>query len=183
MTYSRAKVVNNGMGAAGFLCPPGHPSLTYMVEVPRRNDADSYSLTSVLEDPAEFPSAVVKEVRGLLTSAQLVCSEKWVRHVYGYFRNCYSPNGTVRDVTRMVSTGAPEHHLAVLTIREYFPDHQPRLDLIDDPGNGYGARPCTKCGQTVQYEARVDAHVVILPGARWSYNAECPNGGQHEITA
>lgn len=187
MTYSRVKLVNNGMGALGFLCPPGHPNLTHALEAPQRGDVATYALTRALETPGDFPAAVMAEVRALFASAQLVCSEKWVRHVYGYFRNCYSPNGVDRSVVDVTRSGPPEHHLAVLTIREYFPDHQPRLDLIANPGNGYGAWPCTKCGQRVQYEARYDAHAAVNTRqdgtgmTHWSYGVDCPNGGQHEI--
>lgn len=189
MTYSRVKVVNNGMGALGFLCPPGHPHHTYALEAPQRGDKATYPLSRALETPLDFPSAVVSEVRVLFGSAQLVCSEKWMRNVYGYFRGSYSPDGTDRTASHAVSTGRPEHHLAALTVREYFPDHQPRLDLIADPGNGYGSYPCVKCGQRVQYEARHDAHttVTVTPDDRgvnqWDYRTECPRGGQHEITA
>ena len=75
----------------------------------------------------------------------------------------------------------PEHHLGYLCVREYFPDHQPRLNLIADPGHGYGAGTCSKCGQRVQYEARHDALCVVTSGARWRYDPDCPRGGQHEI--
>jgi hypothetical protein len=79
----------------------------------------------------------------------------------------------------------PERHLAVLCIREYFPDHEPRLDLIANPGKGYGSYPCTKCGERVQYEARLDKLAVvttrIVPGEGtvWSRVAECSKGGDH----
>lgn len=80
----------------------------------------------------------------------------------------------------------PNRHLAVLCIREYFPDHEPRLDLIDDPGDGYGASPCVKCGDRVQYEARLDKLCKVTTRmvgmmTHWTRDPECPKGGDHEV--
>lgn len=73
----------------------------------------------------------------------------------------------------------PERHLGYLCVKEYFPEHQPRLDLIADPGKGYGQYPCAKCRKTVQYEAREDALCVIVSGTRWRYLKDCEKGGLH----
>lgn len=70
----------------------------------------------------------------------------------------------------------PERHRAVDYIREFFPDHQPRIDLIIDPGKGYGAYECVKCHTVVQYDPEVDAFAVYR-----SHSADCPEGGRHEI--
>lgn len=81
----------------------------------------------------------------------------------------------------------PGRHLAVLCIREYFPDHEPRLDLIEDPGNGHGGGKCGKCGARVQYEARVDKLCEVTTRVdgtgmtHWTRNPECPKGGDHEV--
>lgn len=81
----------------------------------------------------------------------------------------------------------PARHLAVLTIRQYFPDHEPRLDLIESPGTGYGAHPCTKCGATVQYEAKFDKRAKVdtrVDGkgmTHRTYGTECPEGGDHTV--
>ena len=72
----------------------------------------------------------------------------------------------------------PERHLAVLTVRHYFPDHTPRLDLIADPGKGYGSWPCTKCGERVQYEAKFDK---LARFTDRSDDPGCPQGGDHTI--
>lgn len=82
---------------------------------------------------------------------------------------------------------APERHAAVAYIREHFPAHEPRVDLIENPGKGYGSWPCTKCGEKVQYEAKFDAHTVvstrIIPGegTKWTYITECSAGDNHEV--
>jgi hypothetical protein len=79
----------------------------------------------------------------------------------------------------------PERHLAVLCIREYFPDHEIRHDLIADPGNGYGSWPCMKCGERVQYDAKTDKLAVVTTrtvpgeGTVWSRVTECSAGGDH----
>lgn len=73
-------------------------------------------------------------------------------------------------------------HLGYLAVREYFPEHEPRTDLIENPGKGYGSYPCVKCDQRVQYESRKDAFCVVTSGMRWSYNDVCPaDEGKHEI--
>jgi hypothetical protein len=74
----------------------------------------------------------------------------------------------------------PEHHAGYLAVRRYFPDHQPRLDLIADPQ--YPGGTCAKCGERVQYEARFDALAKVIPGhPRWAYVVDCPKGGRHEV--
>lgn len=79
----------------------------------------------------------------------------------------------------------PARHLAVLMVRKYFPDHVARLDLIDNPGTAYGSRPCTKCGERVQYEAKFDKLAKITTRVdgtgmtHWTYGTECPSGGDH----
>lgn len=81
----------------------------------------------------------------------------------------------------------PERHAAVACIREYFPGHQPRLDLIEDARKRYGNYPCTKCGKPVQYEAKFDALAVVttrVDGSgmtHWTYTTECSAGGKHEV--
>lgn len=81
----------------------------------------------------------------------------------------------------------PERHAAVAFIRTYFPDHTPRLDLILDPGKGYGLYLCTKCGERVRYEAKFDKMTkgdTQVDGAgvkHWTYENGCPQGGDHTV--
>jgi hypothetical protein len=94
----------------------------------------------------------------------------------------------VADVVNVPAPMDPERHAAVACIRQYFPDHTPRLDLIENPGKGYGSYPCDKCGESVQYEAKFDALAVVstrLAGSgitQWSYKTDCDKGGNHEVT-
>jgi hypothetical protein len=221
--YKPLYVINkDGDGCGNFLCPPGHPNFLYTAYGyyggRRKADPDSVSsLTSLIENEyGDVPEPVQARAQQIMADARLVYSERWVRSVYGYFRNSYAPPSGSRDVSDAVSTGkvhcvcgdefwnerglarhvelkgdghhrvfppAPpaERHLGYLTVHDYFPGHAPRLDLIADPGAGYGAHPCAKCGQQVQYEARRDALCVVTPGRHWSYNAGCPQGGAHLV--
>jgi hypothetical protein len=223
MAQTLYKIVNDGQGSGGFLCPPGHPNHLYTVEgyyggrVKPVNGPDLIAGLGYLiaDEYHDVPPELRARARKIMRDAELTCSEAWVRYVYGYFRNSYSPDGVNRNVSDAISssrlhcacgrefwreaelerhldgTGPSHykvtvplppagHHLGYLCVREYFPEHEPRLDLIADPGDGYGAHPCAKCGQLVQYEARKDALCVVTSGSRWTYNADCPEGGNHE---
>jgi hypothetical protein len=167
-------------GSGSFLCPPGHPNHDYSVYVyyaRTPGDTVNVSLRSIQSvdgtaTDEHAPADVRAQAQGMLDRAQLKCSEAWLRNVYGYFRNSYSPDDGNR---------APEHHLGYLHVREYFPDHRPRLDLIQNPAKGYGAWPCIKCGERVQYKARKDAWCKVTSGAKWTYDDRCPKGGLHDI--
>lgn len=185
MTTPLYVIKHDGRGAGGFLCPPGHPAHEYSLEGywngKRKANADMYGSIEYVFDPQSGASDVVRDrVRKIMDSATLVCSENWVRMVYGYFRNCYATEDGDRSASDCIipkKGDAPlpdERHLGYLTVREYFPDHEPRHDLIEDPDKGYGSWPCVKCGLSVQYEARYDAFVVYPAGK------DCPKGGQHE---
>lgn len=77
----------------------------------------------------------------------------------------------------------PERHAAVACVRKYFPDHEPRLDLIANPKATAGL--CEKCGEKVQYEGKLDKLAIVttrMDGrgmTHWSYNTECAEGGDH----
>jgi|SRR5215469_2873528 len=233
-------------GSGSFLSPPGHPNLTYSIYgyhspgtgKPRTNRPSGpdaiFSLDGLAEDEGGYyPKADVEKAKRLLAEARTEPSELWMRYVYGYFKNSYSPDGKNRNVSDAVTyhpgdedvhkcacrqtfksqqalighiagkrrdlpgrTGQllhhqttpskplpPEYHLGYLLVKEYFPGEQPRLDLIADPGEGYGAHKCAKCGEHVQYESRHDAFCVVKTQP-WSYNPVCPaDGGRHTDTS
>lgn len=179
----RVRRAENGL--EGFMCPPGHPNHIYVVheyyprngktpDPSRRKEADGYiSMDYALSD-LYTPQAVKDQIQRIFDKSPMVPSRNWIRHVYGYFRNSYAPESGSRNVSDAVSTGPADRHLGYLMVKRYFPDHEPDIDLIRDPGKGYGSYPCTKCGQRVQYEAKVDGYV-ISP----SKFTTCPNGGSH----
>lgn len=202
--YRTYKIIE-GDGSGGFLCPPGHPNHRYSLHEfvsPRgRKVIGIFSIDyALLGDHAATPQ-IKLQVAKIYGKSELVCSEKWIRHVYGYFRNCYLPEsgekaadkllivkpGQKDDQGNPIPLPSPERHRAADLIREYFPDHQPREDLIAHPGKGYGSWPCVKCGNRVQYEERLDAYAIVTTRMTsegmtlWTRNPECPKGGQHEI--
>lgn len=175
------KVVPGSAGA--FLDPPGHPHHKFHVETyrsARSKEPDSVVFLSTARDnPEEYPQ-VQARVAKLFADAEMVCSETWMRYVYNYFRSMYAPENGDRNVSNAISDPTnslpPERHLGYLTVKEHFPDHTPRLDLIRLPaGHGYGQMPCIKCGERVQYEAKFDGFEISGKGP------ECSRGGVHEI--
>lgn len=216
---------NDGQGSGGFLAPPGHPSHFYSVEgywggrIKPVNGPDLIAGIGFLikNEYGDVPAELKARAQQIMDSAVLVYSEKWIRNVYGYFRNSYSSDGTDRNVSHAISSGKlhchcgqefwnrkgldyhldksgigqsdhyevavplppAEHHLGYLMVREYFPEHTPRLDLIKDPGSDYGSHKCPKCGKNVQYEARKDAFCEVFTSP-WRWIPDCPSGGQHE---
>lgn len=186
-------------GSGSFLCPPGHPNHDYSVYVyyartpggtvnvaKRSGGPDCIQSVDGTAADVRAPADVRAQAQRMLDTAKLRCSEAWVRNAYGYFRNSYSPDGRNRSVSDAIiykvgRRPPAEHHLGYLMVREYFPDHRPRLDLIAKPGNGYGAWPCVKCGERVQYEARKDAWCKVISGAARTYEDRCPKGGHHDI--
>lgn len=71
--------------------------------------------------------------------------QAWERDQYSYFRTCYSPDGLTRDVSKCIidttNKEQAEHHLAYLAVKIYYPEAEPRLDLIEKPpiyGKGGG---------------------------------------------
>lgn len=173
------RIVGGGQGQ--FLAPPMHPAHHYHLEDgPPHNPNLSAGLDYALDpDNSDVPESMRRQVRQLFDEAQLVRSPLWEAHVYGYLRNCYSPDGTSRNVSDCITPKAgeqvppPEHHLGYLMVKSYFPDAEPNLALIER-SDGYGSRPCLKCGTTLQYEARVDAYAEPISGKR-----DCPEGGVH----
>ncbi|MFE6000408.1 hypothetical protein ACFQ6C_26665 [Streptomyces sp. NPDC056454] len=283
--------INSTSGSNGFMCPPGHWNHTHSLEgypTPRSRTVDMIASLDAVDEPGtDAPQHIIDAVNRIRSNATLVCSESWIRNVYGYFRNMYVPESGSRKAADLIShnpagiaaaqvrpvmeekhktaednrfrrvvngrrrgyevtakadgtkvyvyaladdgtrygalpileeyadalrdagftdvhiqdpqatptafvpervaatvTDAPEamdpeRHAAVALIRQYFPDHTPRVDLIENPGKGYGMYPCTKCGEKVQYEAKFDAHVTV--STHGTYGTDCPQGGAHTI--
>jgi hypothetical protein len=183
---ARWRIRQERRGSGGFLSPPGHPTLTYTVEEYAPNQhGDNVRSSGSLEWAAReeyVPAAIRARARAILNryTPPEPPSEDWLAHVYAYFRGTYSPDGTTRNVSEAwyahehpdEELPPPERSLAVLKIRDYYPGHAPRLDLLDQSG-GYGTRPCDKCGRTVQYEARLDGW------APFNGPPLCDDGGPH----
>jgi hypothetical protein len=174
-------------GSSGSLmCPPGHPNLAYEVRGATNSTKlykDPHTITSVdfAAKDESLPPSIRKQAQDLLSNAKMVRSEDWERHVYGYFHNCYSPDGERRNAGELLilkgdePEALPERHAAYLLVKEYFPEATPRLDLIADASGGYGQTPCTKCGTALQYEAKVDRFAEAI-----TCKLTCPKGGEHQ---
>jgi hypothetical protein len=176
-----------GTGSSGFLCPPGHPNHTYHVEeVSPRGSVGAIGPLSMILGDDRASDGVRREAQRIIDEATLVQSEAWMRSVYDYFGNMYAPDSGSQNVSDLIHHQAgvappPERHAAVVTIRRYFPDHQPRMDLIEHPGRGYGSHPCDKCGARVQYEARFDSLALTTAHTKRA-STKCAEGGGHVVT-
>ncbi len=169
---------DRGMGS--FLCPPGDPKLRYSIIERSSNRWNAYEVGAyALDSDADWiPEHIRRRAGQMMADAQRIESPAWVAMVYGYFRNMYAVNGVPwGSVDQLVQGDYPdEWHAGYVFVRKYFPDHVIRVDLIRNPGKGYGAWPCVNCGERVQYEARHDAHVVYPNGLQCG-----PDAGRHSI--
>jgi hypothetical protein len=177
----------DGHGQGGFMSPPGHPNHVYTVKGkrPRARDWDEITgIEYVLSNPDQYPATLVDQCRKIMDDAQLNISELWIRNVYGYFRNMWTRDGQMWTRTDDLDSapqgacppGRWDYHAATVFVRQWYPGHEAREDLIKDPGKGYGSYPCKHCDQHVQYEPRWDALAVY-----GSNGAECPVNGTHEV--
>jgi hypothetical protein len=147
---------NEGMG--GFLNPPGDAEHTYSVaEYRGSRSTEAESMMSLRGALAEswVPEPVKAVARRKLAECKGEATEGWLRDVYRHFRNCYSPDGENRNASDclivkaspdgngfvlgsfgkdgwMAELPPADHHLAVMYVRQFFPDHEPRTDLILD---------------------------------------------------
>jgi len=173
-------IITQDGGMGSFLCPPGDPMLRYsIIEKSSKSWNARTDGMYALDTDAEWVSAGIRaRAARMLAEAVRVESPAWVANIYGYFRNMWTVDGLMWTNTQALVSGRPadvpdDWHAAAVFIRKYFPDHVTRVDLIRDPGKGYGSYPCVKCDQRVQYEARYDA-LAIYP-----HGVECAAGGQH----
>jgi hypothetical protein len=153
-------VLEHGSGMGGFLDPPGSPSHIYAVLEYRGSRSQDYetslSVYSALKE-IWVPAPVKAACRRVIEQAKIdTKNEDWIRRVYAYFRNSYSPDGVNRNISHSV-TVAPnpdgfgyvvgvfgldgwredrppaETHLAYLFVKQWDPEHEPREDLIESP--------------------------------------------------
>lgn len=159
-TYYKIKSGSSG----GFLDPPGSPQHSYEVAEMAGNHRQIGWLSVEAAATEEWvPEATRAACQRLLDTAKVVPSEAWLAQVYSYFANCYSPDGINRNAGDCIIDPEgeidPERSLAVLHIRQWFPDHEIRADLLNQR-DGYGQKVCRACGATVQYEAAIDGYAI-----------------------
>lgn len=140
-SYKLSKI-EVGHGPGSFLEPPNHP----------RYETQSIYTAYGNSPPGDRPQylyhghgyrsleAVDKNFKPLPYTHPMV--KLWEDDLYAYFHNSYSPNGVDRNVNKAVIGGShPDaHHLAYLKVKEYYPDAQPRHDLIVNPPKWGGNR-------------------------------------------
>jgi hypothetical protein len=151
-------LIEDERGQGGFLAPPGHASHSLRVEE-YRGSRSSESESSLSVDSALteewVPSALKVAICKAMAQYEAQCTEDWVQSIYSYFGNCYSPDGVNRNVSDCLIVKAneggfgyvtgpfgadgwleslppAEHHLGYLYVKQYFPEHTPRTDLIED---------------------------------------------------
>ena len=127
----------SGMG--GFLNPPGNAEHLYSISEERGgHEVGSYSLGAAAQSDW-LPATVRMRAQRKLEQRPGESSEQWIQSVYNYFRGCYSPDGIDRNASKCIIPKGDhampnEWHLAVLHIRQWFPDHEVRVDLIANNG-------------------------------------------------
>lgn len=127
-----ARIVEGSMGS--FLDPPGSAQYDRHVEEgPRDNPNSLMSLRGAL-DAEWLPDGFKSQVQAILNAQNVECTEEWLQEVYRHFRHCYSPDGENRRADACIidkENNLPiERHLAVLYVRQWFPAHEPRTDLL-----------------------------------------------------
>ena len=96
------RIIKGSQGS--FLDPPDSPTTKYSVvgwysgHRTREPDA-SMSLDYALSDP-DVPEVIKARIRKLYEDADMQPTEEWLAQVYSYFKNCYSPDGEDRNVSR-----------------------------------------------------------------------------------
>jgi len=150
----------DGDGMGGFMDPPGALTHTLYVREWRGSRSECYETAMAIDSALSesyVPAVIKRAIRRELAKAEPpVADEAWIERTYAYYKNCYSPDGIDRNVSHclivaptpdgfgyvvgtfgrdgwMENRPSPETHLAVLAIRKHFPDHEPRVDLIETP--------------------------------------------------
>jgi len=146
-----------------FLSPPNHPShkYGYAAGVEHGQGYQEYGSIDHLHEEAQkknlqevlaITNRIFDEWKQNKLPEDHQAVQQWEAYVYAYFKNCYSRDGIERDTNKQIivekqpnnwtknypetwttKPQPPEHHLAVLAIRENYPEHKPRVDLINTP--------------------------------------------------
>lgn len=122
-----------GMGC--FLNPPGDAEHKYSIIEERGGHAVGfYSLRSAIKE-TWIPNRVNLLANRLIKKCHPVPDPLWIAEVYNYFENCYAPDDLDQSISNCIvdpmNTLPAERHLAVLHIREWFPDYPIRYEFLD----------------------------------------------------
>lgn len=149
--------------AGSFLEPPNHPSHKYgfAAGMDHGHGYQEYGSITYLREEAKkmgihpiimITNRIFAEWSKNKLPEDHQAVQQWEAYVYAYFRNSYSRDGIDMDVTKSIivekeennwtknnpetwttKPQPPEHHLAVMAIRESYPEHKPRMDWIENP--------------------------------------------------
>lgn len=119
-----------------FLNPPGDAEYKYSIIEERGGHAVGfYSLRAVINE-TWMPLKVRSLARAYVKSARNIIPDPlWVADVYNYFKHCYAPDDFDRSIEHMIvdpgNTLPVERNLAVMYIKEWFPDYPIRYEFLD----------------------------------------------------
>ena len=123
-------LIDEGYVIEGTLNPPNNPEEKFSItEVRGGRRVFIYSLREALNHQ-QLPEKVREVAQRAIKQHPPQVTEEWVVEVYKKFCRWYSPDGISRKVTDIRSEGKPEHNLGYLYVKDFFPDHQPRTDLL-----------------------------------------------------
>jgi hypothetical protein len=141
--------IDNDPGNGCFLDAPGYPTyFTRNVWTQHGNHPRNEEIL-VINDLDGNPHVVSKgyprnDLRDLWVPLPIEHGrvQTWIAVCYSYFHGCYanpSKGADWRNVSYMLREGPPEHHLAVLAIQEFYPEHTPDIEKIEHNTNAYGS--------------------------------------------
>ena len=139
--YVREETKEDGGGMGSFLDPPNYPTHRFSIVSGYDRGGGFQSSLSIAtfykRSKSRGLTEIVKALEPVMAWNRLPeshsATQKWIEYVYAYMRNSYSPDGKNRNVSDAVSDGPPEHHLAYMFVRKFYPQHKPRKSLIKNP--------------------------------------------------
>ena len=137
-------MTHESMGS--FLNPPGDAEHHFSIREERGGSiVGMYSLRGVINE-SWIPNSVKSHARAMINSykKELVPTPEWIASVYNYFRNCYAHENLDRSASNCIvdkTNSLPaERHLAVLHIKEWFPDYPIRYEFLNGAPFGSWAK-------------------------------------------
>lgn len=123
--------------AGSFLTPPGHATQKFSIREMRGGHETGFFSLETSENwiPEQVKKIAQEKLNQYPGNAK---DEKWIKQVYAYFKNCYSPDGINRNAPDCVVCKNPSdkeyfnpsYHLGYLYVKQYDPNHDIRMDLI-----------------------------------------------------
>jgi hypothetical protein len=139
------RIIHDGKGMGGFLCPPTHPCHHYYVETElhkrpcdRGGSSLDYAVKQEWLDDETRQAAQALLDNWIHPDIDGEMIQEWILQVLGYFRGCYrNPEETGADAWHSGklltdSKADPmqniDNHAGVNLIRQYYPDFTPTAE-------------------------------------------------------